>query len=139
MDEYQHQSETPPEQPPIGCAACRTALTGDGRDGLSFLLVDHLTVPLVGCDEHLERFVAACDLTTQDSADLLNHRPAGGIQCPSCRLAVHEASQPMVPVDDGVVVVPACPNHRTDTIDRFHTGLQTRKQLTTSLEASWSV
>ncbi|SDG27831.1 hypothetical protein [Halorientalis regularis] len=138
MDTYQQRSDDLSAEPPIQCEACRTALFvgGQTRDALSFLLVDELTVPLVGCDEHVEQFAATCGLTTRGSADLLQHRPAGGIQCPSCRLAVRNPTQPMIPVADGAVVVPACPEHQADTVDRFQIGLQTRHQLTTTLNAS---
>jgi hypothetical protein len=140
MDTYQRRSADLQEEPPIQCEACRAALFAGGRarDALSFLIVDELTVPLVGCDEHVEQFAAACGLTTQGSADLLRHRPAGGVQCPSCRLAVRNPTQPMIPVEDGAVVVPACPQHQADTVGRFHAGRRTQHQLTTTLDTSQS-
>lgn len=140
MDTHQRRSDEMSAEPSIQCDACRATLSagGQGRDTLSFLLVDELTVPLVGCGEHVEQFAAACDLTTRGSADLLRHRPAGGVQCPSCRLAVPNPTQPMIPVEDGAVVVPACPEHQADTVDRFHAGLRTRHQLTTTLDTSQS-
>lgn len=115
----------------LGCDACQAALADPGRDSISFLLTDQLTLPVVSCDEHLERFRAACALATTDTAETLTHRPAGGIHCPACRRA-HTTAQPVVPVADGAVAVLGCPEHASALVGRFHTGLETRRQLTTS-------
>jgi hypothetical protein len=40
----------------------------------------------------------------------------------------------VIPVENGKIAVLACPQHRTEVIDRFHTGLETRHQLTASLD-----
>ncbi|ERG89703.1 MAG: hypothetical protein J07HX5_01875 [halophilic archaeon J07HX5] len=115
----------------LGCDACQAALATPGRDSISFLLTDHLTLPIVGCDEHLETFRAACALATTATAETLAHQPAGGVRCPACRLA-HSTAQPVVPVTNGAVAVLGCPDHTTALIDRFHTGLEARRQLTAS-------
>jgi hypothetical protein len=86
-------------------------------------------VPVVGCDEHLEQFRAICDHTTDDAAKLLSHYPAGGIQCPGCRRAHNTHEHPVIQVEDGVAGVFACTTHETELIDRFETGLETRRQL----------
>ena len=44
---------------------------------ISFLLFDQLELPLIGCDNHLEQFTTICGLTTEETAKLLPHRPAG--------------------------------------------------------------
>lgn len=121
------------EHPAIQCESCASAIRSPGREVTSFLLLDNLTVPLVGCSEHLEQFRAVCGHTTQQRADLLDHRPAGGISCPGCRLAPHNPYQPMIPMDDGAIAVLACSTHQTEIIDRFHAGLQTRQQITSSI------
>jgi hypothetical protein len=95
--------------------------------------LDQLTVPLIGCDQHREQFTSVCGLTTESTADLLNHRPAGGINCPSCHLAPHNPGHPMIPVTGGAVAVLACPQHQAEIVDRFRTGLETQQQLTSSL------
>jgi hypothetical protein len=41
----------------------------------------------------------------------------------------------MVPLEDGAVAVLACPTHQSEVIDRFHTGLRTRRQITSSLDS----
>jgi len=77
------------------CEDCAAALDSGGRQAVSFLLFDSLTVPLVGCEAHLELFRAICELTADSSAKLLSHvqpaascvraasvRPAGA----GCRL-----------------------------------------------------
>lgn len=116
------------------CEACHAALTSIGRDTVSFLLLDQFTVPLVGCDEHLEQFRSVCALTTENSVELLDHIPAGGVPCPGCRLARHNPQQAIVPVDDGFVPVLACPTHQADVAERYHAGLETRQQLTSSID-----
>jgi hypothetical protein len=100
----------------------------------SFLLLDQLTVPLVGCPDHLTRFTSVCGYTTTATAELLNHRPAGGVGCPSCHLSVYSPEQPVVPVQDGAVAVLACPRHQSEIINRFHAGLDTQQQLTAQFE-----
>jgi hypothetical protein len=109
-------------------------LRAPDRNALSFLLLDHLTVPLVGCDDHLERFASVCGLTSTDPVDLLAHRPAGGICCPGCRLAHTAPDHPLIPVGDGAVAVLACSDHESATVDRFRTGFATRQQLTATLD-----
>jgi len=120
----------------IECDACASALRSSVREAISFLLLDHLTVPLAGCTDHLERFRSVCGFTTQATADLLDHRPAGGLPCPGCRLAPNEHRQPTVPVDDGVAVVIACPTHRSEVVERFRTGLRTHRRLTSSIDTA---
>lgn len=121
-------------QPPIPCTACESAF--DSNSMPSFLLLDQLTVPLVGCEDHLSRFAEVCGYTTENTAEIIDHRPAGGVACPSCHLAPHSLQQPVIPVQDGAVAVLACPNHQSELIDRFRTGLDTQQQLTTSLHTS---
>lgn len=133
-DTQRQPAEGPSGHPPIQCGECRSALHSSGRDAVSFLLLDELTIPLVGCDEHLEQFCSICALTTAEEPELLDYHPAGGIHCPGCRLAPHNPEQPVIPVEDGAIVVLACPQHQSDIISRFDSGLQTRQQLTTSLE-----
>lgn len=121
-------------RPPIQCDACEAALS-DGEDRtLAFLLLDQHTVPLVGCEEHLSQFATVCGYTTDDTAQLLEHRPAGGIPCPSCHLAANSPRQPVIPVQDGAVAVLACPDHQSTIVERFHQGLSTQQQLTESLD-----
>lgn len=130
----QSQSDIDDDQPVIQCDACQSAVRSDGQHGVSFLLLDQLTIPLVSCEEHLEQFSAICELTTDDTADILDHRPAGGICCPSCRLAPYNAAQPMIPVQGGAIVAMACPNHQSQIVQRFHAGLQTQHQLNSTLD-----
>lgn len=130
----QPRPDAPDGYPPIRCEACQSALQSPGREAISFLLLDTLTVPLVGCRDHLEEFRSVCGHTTQGTAKLLDHRPAGGIACPGCRLAPHNPQQPMIPLGDGIIAVLACPKHQSEIIERFHTGLQTRRQITSSLD-----
>lgn len=128
-----HPPDEHEEYPPIRCDACRTAL--QSPDGMpSFLLLDQLTVPLIGCTDHLTQFKTVCGYTTTATAELLNHRPAGGVGCPSCHLAVHNPQQPVVQVQDGAVAVLACPRHQSEIINRFHAGLDTQHQLTAQFE-----
>lgn len=131
-----HSPDASPDGPQsIRCAACESALDSPGRESVSFLLLDHLTVPLVGCDDHLEQFSALCGLATESSPELLDHRPAGGITCPGCRHAAYDTHQPIVPVDGGGLALLACDTHQSAVIDRFRTGLRVQRQLTSSIEA----
>ena len=111
------------------CPDCREALESGGRQAISFLLVDTLTVPVVGCDEHLEQFRAICELTTEDSAELLGHLPAGGIQCPACRTHEQGGGMPLIFVEAGAVGILACERHATAVIECYQSGLQARQQL----------
>ncbi|GAB7020379.1 hypothetical protein [Halostagnicola bangensis] len=122
--------------PPVQCDACRSAFESDSQRAISFLLLDQLTIPVISCDDHLERFSSVCGLTTDGSVDLLHHHPAGGIRCPGCRLAPHNAAQPMIPVQDGAVIVMACPEHQSKIMQRFQTGLQTKQFLTSSVSST---
>lgn len=132
-ERQQTQADARDEYPPIQCQACASAIRSPGREVTSFLLLDSLTVPLVGCSDHLEQFRAVCGHTTQQRADLLDHRPAGGISCPGCRLAPHNPYQPMISIDDGAIAALACSMHQAEIIDRFQTGIQTRQQITSSI------
>lgn len=115
----------------IRCAACRSTLTDMNREAVSFLLLDDLRIPLLGCDVHLETFRSRCGLTTEETAKLLDHRPAGGLACPGCRNAPHINRLTMLPAHDGALSLLACPQHQASAAHRFHTGLHTR--LTTPL------
>ncbi|WP_415382261.1 hypothetical protein [Halosimplex sp. TS25] len=121
------------EEPPVRCEACRSALESESEQTVSFLLVDQLTIPVLSCDDHLREFTSVCGLTTEGSADLLDHRPAGGVRCPGCRNARYEPSHPIVPVREGGVVVTACPTHQSAIVERFRAGLRTHEQLTATL------
>lgn len=134
-DPPRRQTDDVRGQPPVPCDACASALYSAGDHMLSFLLLDQLTVPVVGCEDHLEQFTAVCGYTTEDTAELLDHHPAGGVGCPSCHLAPHNPEQPVIPVRDGAVAVLACPEHQSEIVERFYTGLDTHQQLTTSLDA----
>ncbi|WP_207890201.1 hypothetical protein [Natrarchaeobius chitinivorans] len=123
----------------IGCDACRSAVQSDGHQEVSFLLLDQLTIPVLSCDEHLEEFSSVCGLTSEDTADLLHHRPAGGVPCPGCRLAPYNSSHPLVQVQDGVIIPMACPKHQSEIVQRFHTGIQTHHQLTAGLDTTTSL
>lgn len=133
-DPLQSPTESHDGHHPIQCRACESALESPGRESVSFLLLDQLTIPLVGCDEHLQQFTSLCDLTTEQDADLLTHRPAGGVHCPGCRHAGQSIQQPVIPVEDGGLVVLACSTHQSAILDRFQTGLQIRHQLNSSLD-----
>lgn len=126
-------SERVEDMPPIDCDACQSAVDPEGRQDVSFLLLDHLTVPVLSCDDHLDEFAGVCSLTTDDSAELLDHRPAGGITCPACRNARYSATQPMIPVQDGVLALLACPEHQAAIAGRYQSGLETQQQLTSNL------
>ncbi|MFB6207685.1 MAG: hypothetical protein ABEJ05_14285 [Haloglomus sp.] len=121
--------------PAVQCDACEAALHSATDQTVSFFLLEQLTVPLVGCDDHLEQFASVCGFTTDEATELLEHRPAGGLSCPSCQLALNNPEQPVIPVQDGAVAPLACAEHQAELIDRFHTGLDTEQQLTASLEA----
>jgi hypothetical protein len=131
-DTHQPQPDVRGEPPGIQCTECAAAHRSPGRDATSFLLLDALTVPVIGCPEHLESFRSVCGHTTKQTVELLDHWPAGGISCPGCRLAPNNPHQPMIPVDDGMIATLACPTHQTEIVNRFHTGLRTRRQITTS-------
>ena len=118
----------------VQCDACESALHSPEGRSIAFLLLDQLTVPLIGCDQHREQFTSVCGLTTEDTPDLLSHRPAGGINCPSCHLAPHSPGHPVIPVQGGAVAVLACPQHQTEIVDRFRSGLETQQQLTAPLD-----
>jgi hypothetical protein len=129
--------DAPPRDDPLAavpCAACRRALRGGGLDAVSFLLLDELRVPLVGCAEHTARFARTCGLTTAGSAELLAHRPAGGVGCPGCRLAPRRPDQAVVPVVDGAVAVVACETHREAARARYRTGTAARGHLTADVD-----
>lgn len=136
MDAANHDEPpaSPAEHSPsIRCEPCDAALQSPSRETVSFLLLDQFTVPLVGCADHLDQFSTICGLTTEDHATILNHRPAGGLQCPSCRHAGNQPQHPILPIGTGAVAVLACPTHQDDIISRFRAGLQTHHHLTTSL------
>ncbi|ELZ57433.1 hypothetical protein [Halorubrum hochsteinianum] len=132
----QSASDSPDEKQVVRCAACESALRSPGRGSLSFLLLDGLTVPLVGCDDHLEEFRTLCGLATDGRADLLDHRPAGGVNCPSCRHAPQRPRQRVIPVGNGGLAVLACETHQSDVFSRFRTGLRVREHLTDSIDAA---
>lgn len=117
----------------IQCDECESAVQSGGQQALSFLLLDQLTIPVISCDDHLEQFSSVCELTSEDPANLLHHQPAGGLPCPSCRLAPYNAPHPMIQVQDGALVPMACPKHQSEIVQRFQTGLQTQQQLTSGL------
>ena len=128
--------EEPPDTPPVPCADCEAALQSPERQHLSFLLLDQFTIPVAGCEEHLEQFATICGYTTDDTAELIAHRPAGGIGCPSCHLAPYNSQQSVVPVGTGAVSILACQKHQSEIINRFQAGLNTQQQLSTSLHTS---
>ncbi|MFC7196024.1 hypothetical protein ACFQL4_17610 [Halosimplex aquaticum] len=86
----------------------------------------------------MQEFTAVCGLTSEDSADLLDHLPAGGVRCPGCRNARYDSSHPLVPVQDGGVVITACPTHQSAIVERFRAGLRTHEQLTATLGTTHS-
>lgn len=127
------QSDGADDRPDVRCEACQSALEPESEQTVSFLLLDQLTIPVLSCDDHLREFTSICGLTTEGSADLLDHRPAGGICCPGCRNSRYDPSHPLIPVQEGAVVVTACPTHQSAIVERFRTGLETREQLTATL------
>jgi hypothetical protein len=137
-DFQQSQSEITDDLPAIDCDACQSALDPASQQAVSFLLLDQLRIPVLSCDDHLEQFSSICGLTSDDSATLLHHHPAGGISCPGCRFASYSAAQSIVPIQDGAIVPIACPEHQSKIIQRFQTGLQTHQQLTSSLGTTTS-
>lgn len=135
---YQPQSDMNQGQSAIHCESCQSALRSDSHQAVSFLLLDQLTIPLISCDDHLEQFTSLCGLTTEDTATLLHHHPAGGICCPACRLAPYTSAQPIISLQDGAIAVIACPEHQAEIANRFQTGLQTQQQLTSTLGTNTS-
>lgn len=117
----------------IRCDACQSILNAPGQEAVSFLLVDDLRIPLMGCDAHLETFRSFCGMTTEETAKLLEHRPAGGLTCPGCQNAPQTTAQTMLPVQDGALALIACPKHQAAATHRFQTGFHTHTQLTTPL------
>lgn len=130
-------SRSPPDplhgQSTIHCDDCRSELYSESQSP-SFLLLDQLSVPVIGCDDHVEQFASVCSLTAEDTAELLSHRPAGGIPCPGCRLAPYNPPHPVIPVGTGATVVLACPEHQSKTVDRFRSGSRTQQRLTADLD-----
>ena len=135
-ESLQQQPATAPDTPPVPCKNCAAALRSPERSRYSFLLLDQLTAPIVGCEEHVAQFASTCGYTTDGAAKLIEHRPAGGIRCPSCQLAGYTPRQPVIPVADGAVAVHACAEHQSELLARFQTGLETQHQLTTAIDAS---
>jgi len=135
VDTPQLPTDSPDGSRQIQCTACESALRSPGRETVSFLLLDRFTIPLVGCDDHLEQFGALCGLATEDSAELLDHRPAGGLPCPGCRHAPYKTEQPIVPIGGGGLALLACPTHQSDIIARFRAGQNIRNRLTSSIDA----
>jgi hypothetical protein len=135
-DSSEHEIADNHDLPPMQCDACEVALQSPERHMLSFLLLDQLTAPLIGCDDHQQQFASICGYTTEATVELLEHRPAGGVGCPSCGLAASSPHQPLIPVEDGAVSVLACPEHQSEIISRFHTGLDTQHQLTAKLDTT---
>ncbi|MDS0261383.1 hypothetical protein NDI56_18435 [Haloarcula sp. S1CR25-12] len=122
------------EQPPVPCSDCRAALASPSRETVSFLLLDQFTLPVAGCEDHLEQFRAVCGLTTSGRARLLAHLPAGGITCPSCRLSSHGTRRAMIPVDGGAAVLLGCPEHQSTIASRFQAGRETQNRLCADFE-----
>ncbi len=120
----------------LGCQACEQALRSGGPSDRSVLLLDTLRVPLVGCAEHRDHFASVCGLTTTAEHELLQHRPAGGLGCPSCQLAMTRPTHPVVPVGDGAVGVLGCQDHQTAAIDRYQDGLAMAEHLSASLPSA---
>jgi len=133
-DTLQSMVDSPRGDRSIRCAACESALRSPARGSVSFLLLDRCTVPLVGCDAHLEEFRSLCGLAG-GRAELLDHRPAGGVNCPSCRHAPRRPRQPVVPVGDGGLAVLACADHQSDVLSAFRAGVEARRHLDASLDA----
>lgn len=133
VDFEEWPADSPDDSLPERCEACGEALRSPSRETISFLLLDQFTIPLVGCRDHLEQFSTICGLTTEGSATLLEHRPAGGLPCPGCRQSSHQPEHPVLPVGNGAVAVLACGTHQVDIVGRFRAGLQTQQYLTSSL------
>ena len=120
----------------IQCKDCESALYSHDDNSVSFLLLDQLTIPIIGCSDHVDQFVSICELTTTGRADVIEHRPAGGIRCPGCQLSHYSLYQPVIPIQTGAVALMACPQHQTEILNRFQSGLETQQQLTSSIEIS---
>lgn len=125
----------PPDVLRVRCSACQSALDNPGRQAISFLLLDGLTIPVVGCEQHLDQFTTACGLTSTETATRLSHRPAGGISCPACQLSMHASGYPLVPVGEGAVLVLGCSRHQSEAVRRFSEGQETHRRLTTDFES----
>lgn len=136
VDATQPASDDIQDHPPIQCEDCKAALHSRDDHSVSFLLLDQLTVPIVGCGDHVDQFRSICELTTTGRADVIEHRPAGGIRCPSCQLAHHNLQQPVIPIRTGAVATMACPQHQTELFNRFRSGLETQQRLTSSIDLS---
>lgn len=124
-----------PAEPPVPCVACRDAISSPSRATVSFLLLDQFTVPVVGCESHLERFRAVCGLTSEGTAQLLSHVPAGGVPCPGCRLSSHGTGRSLLPVGEGAAVVLGCPDHQTAIAGRYQAGREAEQQLFDDFES----
>lgn len=135
VDTPRSPADSPDSGQTIRCGACESALHSPGRQSISFLLLDQFTIPLVGCDDHVEQFSALCGLSTDSNAEVLNHRPAGGLHCPGCRRASYRPQQSVIQVGDGGLVALACSTHHSDIVSRFRTGLQVQHTLDSSLDA----
>ena len=122
--------------PPVPCGDCRSALAAVTRDSVAFLLLDQFTLPVLGCVDHLEQFRAVCGLTTDGRAELLTHRPAGGITCPACRHASHGGGHAMIPIEGGAAVLLGCPDHQSTIASRYQAGQEARQQLSADLDSS---
>ena len=107
-DTLQSPADSPNRDQSIRCTACESALQSSGRESITFMLLNQFTIPLVGCDNHLEEFCCLCGLASEGRAKRLNHRPAGGVHCPSCRHAPHKPQQPIIPVGGGGLAILAC-------------------------------
>ena len=125
--DFDDQAADPPDGThAVRCAACETALQSPGRDAVSFLLFDQFTIPLVGCRDRLEQLGSVYALMTESDATLLEHRPAGSVQCLGCRHAAHRTQYLVLRVGIGAVAVLTCATHQDDVIGRSRTGLQTQ-------------